>query len=97
MITRCFFLIMGIRDEVHRRAVTYHRKLRKKETIKSALDLVPGIGPTKRKLLLKEFGSIEAIRQATEDELAQVKGVTRTMAVEMKKILLNSYGPDTDI
>jgi len=90
-------LIMCIRDEVHRRAVTYHRKLRKKETIKSALDLVPGIGPTKRKLLLKEFGSIEAIRKATEDELAQVKGVTRTMAVEMKKILLNSYGPDTDI
>ncbi len=90
-------LIMGIRDEVHRRAVTYHRKLRKKETIKSALDQVPGIGPSKRKLLLKEFGSIEAIRQATEDEIARVKGVNRSMAGEIKKILLNSSGPDTDV
>ncbi|MGD9159711.1 MAG: excinuclease ABC subunit UvrC [Desulfobacteraceae bacterium] len=90
-------LIMGIRDEVHRRAVTYHRKLRKKETIKSALDLIPGIGPSKRKLLLKEFGSIEAIKQATEDEIAQVKGVTKSMAGEIKKILLNSSGQDSDI
>jgi excinuclease ABC subunit C len=90
-------LIMGIRDEVHRRAVTYHRKLRKKETIKSALDLIPGIGPSKRKLLLKEFGSIEAIGQATEDEIAQVKGVTKSMAGEIKKILFNSFGQDSDI
>jgi len=90
-------LLMGIRDEVHRRAVTYHRKLRKKETIKSTLDLVPGIGPSKRKLLLKEFGSIEAIRQATEDEISKVKGVTKSMAGEIKKFLFNSSGPDSDV
>ena len=90
-------LIMGIRDEVHRRAVTYHRKLRKKETIKSALDLISGIGPSKRTLLLKEFGSIEAIRQASEDEIASVKGVTKSMAVEIKKILFNSSVMNSDI
>lgn len=83
-------LLMGIRDEVHRRAITYHRKLRKKETIKSALDLIPGIGPSKRKLLLKRFGSIEGIRHATEDELVQVRGITGNMAEKIKKILLNS-------
>lgn len=90
-------LIMSIRDEVHRRAVTYHRKLRKKETIKSALDLVPGIGPSKRNLLLKEFGSIEAIKQATEDDISKVKGVTKSMAEEIKKILFNSSAPDSDV
>ena len=89
-------LLMGIRDEVHRRAVTYHRKLRKKETIKSALDLVPGVGPSKRALLLKEFGSIEAISKATEDEIVRIKGVTKSMAGEIKKIL-NSSGQDSDI
>ena len=87
--------LMSIRDEVHRRAVTYHRKLRKKETIRSALDLVQGVGPSKRALLLKEFGSIEAIRQATEDEIAQIKGITRSMAGEIKKVL-NSSGRDSD-
>jgi excinuclease ABC subunit C len=90
-------MLMGIRDEVHRRAVTYHRKLRKKETIKSALDLVPGIGPGKRKLLLKEFGSIEAIGQATEDEISKVKGVTKSMAGEIKEFLFNSSGLDSDV
>ena len=89
-------LLMGIRDEVHRRAVTYHRKLRKKETIKSALDLVPGVGPSKRALLLKEFGSIEAISKATEDEIVRIKGVTKSMAGEIKKIL-NSSDQDSDI
>ena len=88
--------LMGIRDEVHRRAVTYHRKLRKKETIKSILDVIPGVGPAKRALLLKEFGSIEAIRRATEDEISKLKGVTKSMAEEIKK-QLNSLGPDSDI
>jgi excinuclease ABC subunit C len=68
---------MGIRDEVHRRAVSYHRKLRKRETIKSALDRIPGIGPSKRNLLLKEFGSLEAIKEASEEELMKVKGITQ--------------------
>ncbi len=88
-------LIMAIRDEVHRRAVTYHRKLRKKETIKSALDQIPGIGPLKKRLLLKKFGSLEAIREATEDELLKVKGITRTMAIKIKELL--SYLPGSDV
>ncbi len=87
-------LLMGIRDEVHRRAITYHRKLRKKETLKSTLDLIPGIGPSKRKLLLKRFGSIEGIRQATEDELVQVRGITRYIAEKIKKLLPDNRGTD---
>ncbi len=87
-------LLMGIRDEVHRRAITYHRKLRKKETLKSTLDLIPGIGPSKRKLLLKRFGSIEGIRQATEDELVQVRGITRYIAEKIKKLLPDTRGTD---
>ncbi len=79
-------LIMGIRDEVHRRAVTYHRKLRKKETIKSSLEQVPGIGPSKRNLLLKAFGSLEAIKEASEEELIKVKGITKTMAKMIKEL-----------
>ncbi|NLA75495.1 MAG: excinuclease ABC subunit C [Deltaproteobacteria bacterium] len=83
-------MIMGIRDEVHRRAVTYHRHLRKKETIKSVLDQVPGIGPSKRRLLLKEFGSLEAIKGATKEELVKVRGITETMAVKIKELFYNS-------
>ncbi len=79
-------LIMGIRDEVHRRAVTYHRKLRKKETIKSALDRIPGIGPSKRNLLLKAFGSLEAIKEASEEELIKVKGITKVIAKMIKEL-----------
>lgn len=90
-------LLMGIRDEVHRRAVTYHRKLRKKDTIKSVLDGVPGIGPLKRRQLLKEFGSLEAVRQASETQLVQVRGITRAMAVNIKKFLLNFETSGSDI
>jgi excinuclease ABC subunit C len=83
-------LIMGIRDEVHRRAVGYHRKLRKKETVKSALDRVPGIGHSKRNLLLKEFGSLKAIKEASEAELIKVKGISKAMAKRIKELFLTS-------
>jgi excinuclease ABC subunit C len=77
---------------VHRRAVTYHRKLRKKETIKSALDKVPGIGPLKRNLLLKAFGSLEEIREASEEELIKVKGITENMAKMIKELFFTRGG-----
>jgi excinuclease ABC subunit C len=78
------YLMQRIRDEAHRFAVTYHRQLRKKQTVISQLDGVPGIGPRRRSALLKHFGSIDAIRQASVEELAAVPGMTRKAAEQLK-------------
>lgn len=67
-----FKLITRIQDEVHRFAIEYHRLLRSKGQVHSVLDDIEGIGPARRKALMKAFPSIEAIRQASEDELAKV-------------------------
>jgi excinuclease ABC subunit C len=71
------FLLQKIRDEAHRKAIGFHRKRREKRTFTSALDEIPGIGPTKRARLLTHFGSVEKIRLASPDELTQVKGITK--------------------
>ena len=78
------YLMQRIRDEAHRSAITYHRRLRTKQTIVSQLDGVPGIGPKRRSALLKHFGSIEAIRAASVDELSAVPGMTRKAAEQLK-------------
>ncbi len=67
-------LIQRIRDEAHRFAVTFHRKARSMRDLGSALDLVPGVGPRKRKQLLTTFGSVAGVRRATREELASVIG-----------------------
>lgn len=72
------FFLQRIRDEAHRVAVTYHRKRRSKQTIRSALDEIPGIGPVKRKLLLTHFGSVKNIEEADEDALRKVRGLSGT-------------------
>ncbi len=64
-------LLQQIRDESHRFAITYHRKLRSKRTLQSPLDEIPGIGPTRKNRLLKAFGSLKKIRQATPEELRE--------------------------
>lgn len=79
--------LMAIRDEVHRRAVTYHRKLRNKESSKSLLDEIPGIGPSKKKLLLKKFGHLDAVRKASEEELTGIKGISKSLAAGIKEFL----------
>ncbi|MGD2206949.1 MAG: helix-hairpin-helix domain-containing protein, partial [Anaerolineae bacterium] len=78
------YLMQRIRDEAHRFAVTYHRRLRRKRTVTSILDDVPGIGPKRRSALLKHFGSIKAIRQASVEELAAVPSMTRKAAEQVK-------------
>jgi excinuclease ABC subunit C len=78
------YLMQRVRDEAHRFAITYHRKLRGKQTIISQLDGVPGIGPKRRSALLKHFGSIDAIRAASTEELAAVPGMTRKAAEQLK-------------
>jgi len=74
------YLIQRIRDEAHRFAITAHRKSRGKIGVASRLDAIPGIGPSRRKALLTKFGSIEAIRNATLEELTSVKGITEEIA-----------------
>ncbi|MHC4939652.1 MAG: excinuclease ABC subunit UvrC [Planctomycetota bacterium] len=63
------YLLARIRDEAHRFAITYHRRLRSKRTVRSALDEIPGLGPKRRTLLLRTFGSTTGVRNATEEEL----------------------------
>ena len=75
-----FNLITLFQDTVHDTAITYHRKLRDKELTKSELDDIKGIGDTKKKVLLKRFGSVEKIRKASIEELMEVKGVNRELA-----------------
>ena len=71
------FLLQRIRDEAHRCALQFHRKRRSKGALKSELDQISGIGPAKRKALLKHFGSVKNIRQASEEELLKVPGLSK--------------------
>ena len=81
-------LVQRIRDEAHRFGVTYHRNLRSKEQVRSKLDDVPGIGPTRRKALLTAFGGdIEAIRGASLESLMAVPGINRKAAEAIKQHL----------
>jgi excinuclease ABC subunit C len=73
-------LMMRVRDEAHRRAVSYHRRLARKKMTGSALDLIPGIGIKRRKLLLKYFKDIDAIAAASPEALATVPGINRSLA-----------------
>lgn len=83
--SRALLLLRRVRDEAHRFAVTYHRKLRTAGSIRSILDDIPGIGPRRRRALLKHFGTIEAIRRATVEELAAVPGMNRRAAEAVKE------------
>jgi excinuclease ABC subunit C len=80
-------LLQRLRDEAHRFAITYFRKVHKKRTFKSALDEIPGIGPQKKKALIKHFGGVQGIRQASEDELLKVKGINGGLAKKIKESL----------
>ena len=66
------YLLQSVRDEAHRFAVTYHRKLRSKRMVDSVLDSVPGVGPTRKQQLLRRFGSLKRLRSATFEEVAAV-------------------------
>jgi excinuclease ABC subunit C len=81
------YLVQRMRDEAHRFAITYHRKVRSQHSARSVLDEVPGIGPRRKKALLRRFGSVQAIREAPVEDLAAVVGMTRTLAEKVKKQL----------
>jgi excinuclease ABC subunit C len=78
--SQALYLVQRIRDEAHRFAITYHRGVRAKTGMKSALDEVPGVGPKRKKALLRKFGSLKAIREATAEEIAETPGFTQKVA-----------------
>ncbi len=81
------YLMQRIRDEAHRFAITYHRQVRSGKTFTSLLDEIPGIGPKRKKALLRHYGSARAISQASVDELASLEGMTRDAAERVKEFI----------
>jgi excinuclease ABC subunit C len=81
-------MLQRVRDEAHRFAIAYHTRVRKKKTFTSALDSVPGIGPVRKRALLKKFGTVRAIKEAPLEELLKVSGMTRTAAEKLKENLI---------
>ena len=86
-------ILQRARDEAHRFAIGYHRKLRRKEATASALDSIPGIGPGRKKALLREFGSLEGIREASLEALSRTDGITLALAVKIKESSGDSSAP----
>ena len=80
-------MIQRLRDEAHRFAITYHRRIRQKSLSASVLDEIPNVGPRRKQALLQHFGSIEAIREASLDGLLSVKGIPRSVAENIRKHL----------
>jgi excinuclease ABC subunit C len=81
------YLVQRIRDEAHRFAITFHRSVRGKQGVRSALDEIPGIGPSRKKALIKKFGSVRGVREATIEEIAGTSGFTATLAEKVKSAL----------
>ena len=80
-----FKLITRIQDEAHRFAIEYHRSLRSKSQVKSVLDDISGVGPTRRKALMRHFGSLEEIRKADVEQLCEIPEINERCAVEIYK------------
>ena len=85
--SEALYLVQRIRDEAHRFAITYHRKLRGKQATRSILDAIAGIGPKRKRALLRKFGSVRGIREASLDDVAATVGFTRKLAETVKRSL----------
>ncbi len=85
-----YHLLQRIRDEAHRFAVTYHQQVRARRAVRSVLDDVEGVGPARKRALLRRFGSVKAMREATSVELAAVAGVGPALAGRIKRAISSS-------
>ena len=83
------YLVQRIRDEAHRFAVTYHQKVRSRRAVRSVLDDIAGVGPARKRALLRKFGSVRAMQEAPVEELAAVGGVGTALAERIKLALIN--------
>ncbi len=81
------YLVQRLRDEAHRFAITYHRDLRARRTVRSAFDDLPGVGPKRKRELLKVFGSIKRVRDAPVEQIAAVPGIGAALAARIKATL----------
>ena len=84
------FLLQRVRDEAHRFAVSYHRKLKKKKDFHSVLDEIPAVGKFRKKVLLTHFGDINKIKKASVEELQKVPGIGKEMAVQIHDFFINA-------
>lgn len=87
---RALHFLQRTRDEAHRFAVSYNRKLRSKRTVRSALSDVPGIGPRRQQALLTRFGSVRGVREASPEEIARIDGFSKALAVRLLTYLESS-------
>ena len=78
------YLVQRARDEAHRFAITFHRERRSKKSVQSGLDLVPGIGPKRKRMLIRRFGSLRGVSSASVEEIAAVPGMTLSLARNVK-------------
>ena len=85
--SEALYLVQRIRDEAHRFAITYHRKIRGKASTQSVLDTIPGIGPKRRRALMRKFGSVKNLRAASTEEIAATVGFTQRLAETVKRSL----------
>lgn len=85
--SQALYLVQRIRDEAHRYGVTYHRTVRQRTAVASQIDTVPGVGPAKRKALIKAFGSVRGIKAASAEEIAAVPGMSLKLAETVKQHL----------
>jgi excinuclease ABC subunit C len=85
--SEALYLMQRVRDEAHRFAITYQRSRRTRSVRGSALEEIPGIGPGRRRELLRRFGSVRAIREASDAELLEVRGVSPTLVAALREHL----------
>lgn len=95
--TEAYHILVGIRDEAHRFAINYHRKLRDSQSMESELDLVVGLGEKRKRELLEKFGSVEDIRTVMPEEIALLKGFNRVLAERILLQLNESHLPDEEL
>ena len=92
-ISEALYLLQRVRDEAHRFAISYHRQRRSRSMVDSALDAVPGLGPTRRSALIKHFGSLKKLRAATLQELVDVPGIGASTAASILAALSSAPAP----
>ena len=85
--SQALYLVQRMRDEAHRFAITYHRNLRSKSSLRSPIDMVTGIGPERKRMLMRRFGTLQGIKQASVEDIASVPGMTRSMALRLKQTI----------
>jgi excinuclease ABC subunit C len=90
------FILQHLRDEAHRFAITFHRSQRRRLTLRSALGEIPGIGETRQRLLLRHFGSVKKVREASLEDLVAVSGMTRAAAVAVHEYWSRQPAPPED-